>query len=686
MDLFAITCTTCKSRLKVREEGAIGQILACPKCGGMVMVKPPPNWSAGTQAKLEEPTITEVVSAGPRVDQTSGASAFEAVEDLLSDAPPRTQTPATATLPAPVAAAPAPARPRFVGGPAPAPRAAAAGQADAAALAPPPPAEMEAAQSAAEAEVGQGRYWLMMAGSVAVGIVLAFAGVWGARHFLRGNKPALADASQQRPSADTASPDTAPAATPVASPRVETPAPSVPPPADGAAGEQETSPAPTPDPAPPGGATDPIGLVKSPEVPAVAPADPSDPLAKFDRLIGGEPEPAEDPAAAPGSEPAAPIDSAPPRPTLPRPPPREVDVNRRLADPLLAIETTGTPLADFLERLAELSTISITLDPDWLAFAPASTETPVVLRADNTTVAGALTKALEPLRLAPVVAGDQIVVGLAQPQPLVTIQVKVKELAATEEELSELMEMLKGLIEPATWTGGEAGGSLVGNAAAGTLHVTHFKVVQAQVHLVCEKLRTARQKPHVLRLDPGLFELATRTARAQASLETPVSLTFSQSTRLTAILDRLSEAGGVRILVDWRDIAASGWNPDADATLVADKQPLGAALDALLEPMDLAWRAIDGRTLQVVTAARLAEQLEIEFYSVADLVADDPGGEALQTKLREAVGPVHFLGGGGSGQLRFDEAGKCLIASLPQPKQRELEGLLGKWRGEAAPK
>ena len=93
MDLFAIICTTCKSRLRVREEGAIGQILACPNCGGMVMVKPPPNWSAGTQAKLDEPTITEVMAAGPKGDQPLGASAFEAVEDLLSDAPPRMHTP-----------------------------------------------------------------------------------------------------------------------------------------------------------------------------------------------------------------------------------------------------------------------------------------------------------------------------------------------------------------------------------------------------------------------------------------------------------------------------------------------------------------------------------------------------------------------------------------------------------------
>ncbi|HXT60365.1 MAG TPA: DUF1559 domain-containing protein [Pirellulales bacterium] len=44
MELFAITCTTCRARLKVRDTAAIGQILACPKCGSMVQVLAPEDW------------------------------------------------------------------------------------------------------------------------------------------------------------------------------------------------------------------------------------------------------------------------------------------------------------------------------------------------------------------------------------------------------------------------------------------------------------------------------------------------------------------------------------------------------------------------------------------------------------------------------------------------------------------
>src|SRR5438270_7057191 len=130
MDLFSITCTTCKSRLKVRDLAAVGQILACPKCGGMVMVKPPPAYVDAGDQKSDLPTATEVEGTALRLDQTFDSAAFDAVEELLSDAPPKVQPPAAGRIPAastpaqpiapppsPVAAPPAVPKPRFVGAP-----------------------------------------------------------------------------------------------------------------------------------------------------------------------------------------------------------------------------------------------------------------------------------------------------------------------------------------------------------------------------------------------------------------------------------------------------------------------------------------------------------------------------------------------------------------------------------------
>ena len=124
MELFAITCTTCKSRLRVRDQAAVGQILACPKCGGMVMVKPPPAWNEAGEQKSDLPTATEVDGPVVQFNQTLHSSAFDVLEDLLSDAPPKVQQPASksrngkfATAQAQRRTPPAPPKPRFVGGP-----------------------------------------------------------------------------------------------------------------------------------------------------------------------------------------------------------------------------------------------------------------------------------------------------------------------------------------------------------------------------------------------------------------------------------------------------------------------------------------------------------------------------------------------------------------------------------------
>jgi predicted RNA-binding Zn-ribbon protein involved in translation (DUF1610 family) len=723
MDLFSITCTTCKSRLKVRDESAIGQILACPRCGGMVMVRRPEEVSNPASPRLQDSQITATGTlemSRPAWDRTRGDSAFDDVDELLGDAPPR-------HTPVPQARSDTPgggARPRFVGAPpaaaAPLPKssdeqAAALAAATAASLAPPPPGEADMpAPSAIAAASSPWRYWLLMAGSVAMGIVVAFAAVSAAIYFFRGNhRPLGRDASATSPlPTDAPAGKAADEAPPQAIVEVAAkgddarlgsrgnggddvrPPDDVPLPADSAAADPAT-PSAHESTTPPSPESDPLGLVQDPRAaPTPKPANSNDPLAKFDRLIGGgdeNPLPAStdiaDETDREGPIPA--LDTAPARPTAPRPPPREVEVALRLADPLPGIETPGTPLADFLQLISDFSTIPIALEPDVLSFARVTPDSPVVVREANTTVGGALTAALRPLGLEHATVGDQIVVRLAERSPLESITHPVEDLTDGDEaQLAELAELLPSLIEPATWNraekaaeeGAELATWLKYDADEHALAIHHRRSVQAQVLIALEKLRSARGLPRVVRLDSPQFRLETRTSRALARLETPVSLNFQQPTRLVTIAQRLGEAADVRILFDWQGLAEEEWNPDAEGTLLADKLPLGEALDALLAPLDLAWRIVDGRTLQVVTREGLARRLELEVYKVADLVADDPEGERLLANIRAALGPAAASDAAQGVVLHFDPEGLCLLASLPQPQQRKLESLLGTYR------
>ena len=63
MELFTITCTTCQQRLKVRDASTIGEIQICPKCGSMVLVQPPPGWSA---PQADEPPARSLPPVPPQ--------------------------------------------------------------------------------------------------------------------------------------------------------------------------------------------------------------------------------------------------------------------------------------------------------------------------------------------------------------------------------------------------------------------------------------------------------------------------------------------------------------------------------------------------------------------------------------------------------------------------------------------
>jgi hypothetical protein len=74
----------------------------------------------------------------------------------------------------------------------------------------------------------------------------------------------------------------------------------------------------------------------------------------------------------------------------------------------------------------------------------------------------------------------------------------------------------------------------------------------------------------------------------------------------------------------------------------------------------------------------LADRTEFEVYPMGERLKDDATATALVAKLRTALGNEHFRDAGGKSELRFDLAGKCLLAALPQPLHQQLAAQLAK--------
>mgnify|MGYP002623671151 CR=1 FL=1 len=386
------------------------------------------------------------------------------------------------------------------------------------------------------------------------------------------------------------------------------------------------------------------------------------------------PAPARNPIDEDGpSETPVPVPTA--TASRPRPDPVRVNVDARLSDTIAGIDTSGAPLAKVLELVTQISTIPITISPEALTQMKLRPDTPVDVVLAETTIEGVL-KAVLGKALAYETIDDQIVIVSAPSRgEWRKVTHDVGDLVRGANEARELATTIRALIAPDSWD--TAGGEGILVASETSLIATNSFDVQFRVHSFLQKLRVARTQPIRSKFDAKLFATTSKTQRAQPKLKTSVRAVYHVEKPLTKILAHLEKAADVNILVDWQALGEVGWPPHSNAAVVADGVPLSKALDELLGPMDLTWRALDENTLQVTSVQALTSQAELEVYPVGKVLAAE-GIPALRLidGLQKELGPGLFVAAGGPYEIRFDAPSKSLLVRLPQAQQRVIEGIL----------
>jgi DNA-directed RNA polymerase subunit RPC12/RpoP len=694
-DLFAIACTTCKSRLKVRDASVIGQILACPKCSSMVLVEPPPGWSppvgtapaAPVQEKPGKPSAGEsaVIKAAPKkaanaaaaqpaakpkaadaksLKETVSDSKFAEVQTLLDEKPP--DAPKDLAAKAAVAEK---AREKRRDTPAPPPPAedGVVPAAPAAPLAPLPVSD----------RIKRMRLIGMLAVGGCMGTALAIGAAFLAASFAgQREKQVVENVPPTQPGPEETSTSNVPEETETKSsatdpteeksalpsnPATDTTDPPVTP----------TSPRDTA--VPPSG--DPLKLVEDPPAQATeSDASSLDKLKEQFARLGPDAEGSSSSdtgsSSSPASLPAAPAEVSPAVASRPRPEPRKIDLPARLADRFLEIEFTGQPLGEVVQLLSDYSTIPITIEPEALIWAKGSIASQIKGKLTDVTVEEVLTEILKPMKLEPVKLEDQLVI--TRSSALRKIPLVVEDLTGGDvAKQKELIELIETLAAPGTWK--SAGGEGTLTPQGKDLVVENNELAYGEALQLCERLRVARGGRTKSAFPTELFAIEPRTVRAYKKLSVPLTLNFGQPMPLVKILNRLGEETGTRILVDWRAAGAIGWPPDADATVTLEKTPLAEALVKLLQPMDLTYRVVDGVTLQVTTPAALESHAELEVYAIGDLApGDDPG--PLLDRFAASLGE--------RATLRYDAPSKSLLALLSQPQHAQLLKLLASERAK----
>jgi hypothetical protein len=366
------------------------------------------------------------------------------------------------------------------------------------------------------------------------------------------------------------------------------------------------------------------------------------------------------------------------QPSVPRPEPRAVDVSARLQDKIAEVEFADVPLKNFLRFVTNFSTIPVSVDPDALALVRATPHSKVNVRKTDATIDQLLTAALGPLQLAYTTVDQQLVVtrpplpegGLRQHSHAVS------DLVGNDPQaLTQLADLIVEFVEPSSWEA--AGGSGVVREELPSLVIQQRETVLFQAIVFCERLRAARHLPPQSKFDPQLFSLEPRLNRIAPRLAKPVTLNFPQPASFARILDRLSDEGGVEILVDWQALVQLGWTPDTETTVTANQRPLGEVLTEMLQPMELTYRVLDAASVQVTSPAAAEARWDIEFYPVPESSTAGQPPDALVNRVQNE------LTGGNpgtlAGALHFDAPSRYLIAALPQSQQRKLAALVKGW-------
>ena len=349
----------------------------------------------------------------------------------------------------------------------------------------------------------------------------------------------------------------------------------------------------------------------------------------------------------------------------------------KLNVPIAKLSLPNMPLADAVQFVSAMSTLPVSFDPDALEELGVSLHDPISIEVANSTVGKTLEAIAAKRSMTSLVENGQIVLTSTADhrESLRPARYAVSDLTGGDAQAATaLAALLQRLVVPQSWQAGGGRGTV--DIAPDVLLVTQTGRVHYQIIVFCEKLRVARGLPTKSRLDPKKFVLATRTARARNVLDQMANIHATASASLASILDQFKQPAGTEVLIDRPALAAIGVSDSAPGKFKVDKLSQGDALQQLLEPLGLAWRAVDANTLQVTTRKTVATRMELEFYPVARLLAGQPAA-ALIERIKTAL-PGAAWDGAAAGAIYFDPPSQCLIVLQSQPLQMALETLLTK--------
>jgi hypothetical protein len=349
----------------------------------------------------------------------------------------------------------------------------------------------------------------------------------------------------------------------------------------------------------------------------------------------------------------------------------------QLSEPVDKITLTRMPLGEAVKPVASIGAINVSFDLDAMEELGVSLRDPVTLDAAGSV--DSLLRQIAAARGMALTVNNGQVLFTCPPefrQDLRSMRYTVSDLTHGDaREAAALAALIERFVAPESWRGAGGSGSIEASSPD-VLQVTQSGHGHYQTIVFCEKLRIARGLPIKSRMDPKKLSLESRTYRAKAILGHVTSVNIGVATPLSEILEQFKQPTGTEILIDRPSLAAAGVSENIATKLRSENLPQGIVLRQLLEPLGLAWRAVDAGMLQVTSKDTASTRQDLEFYSLRDHLA----GQQPQALIEKIKAAAAAAGGDAknSGAVYYDPASQSVIVLQTQPVQQVIEALLAR--------
>jgi hypothetical protein len=339
------------------------------------------------------------------------------------------------------------------------------------------------------------------------------------------------------------------------------------------------------------------------------------------------------------------------------------DATPLLARKIPAFKFNKLPLSHVLDLSTQMSGLPVSISPDQLRMAGVSAGTAVTVDAKDATIENILSTALKPLRLQPVVDREHIHLKRIGEPKRRQVSYAIDDLAAVGAGVEKWAQWIQELVAPETWQ--TRGGNGVLAIESHKLRIDQSESIQYEILLLLERCRVARGLSTRSKYPSSLISPQPAHAAAAERLKAPATFTFTQYTPLREIFRYWQQELDVALLIDWPAISAERLWPETRIACSAANQPWGEAMDSVLEPLGLSWRAVDGRTIQITTREKVRCEPQVEIYRVAS----GASGEQLFAKITELAAANEPAS---APAMAYDAASQLLLVRQPAAVQRQI--------------